>query len=481
MKASLYDVGRRSIVGSSMSPTDEMPIASPRHGWAEQDPELWWHHVLQACANLRNQYPKDWNAVRAVGVAYQMHGLVTLDKDGRPVRPAIIWCDSRAVETGTRLTEDIGRQKLLHANLNTAGNFTASKMVWMMDHEKDLWHQVRTVMLPGDYIAYRMSGVLSTSRSGLSEMALWDFVLNKTDSLILNKYKELQQRLPEVIENIGVSSPLSTAIADELGLGRDVVMSYRSGDQPNNAYGLGVVDPGSVAMNAGTSGVVYAVSDRPIVDELEVFNPFLHVNDTDSDRRIGLLFCLNGCGILNAQIRRLTKANSYAVMNEMASNVSIGADGLRILPFGNGAERMLRNRNPGASVQGWDLVRHSDAHFFRASLEGIAASLTYGIEHMRNLGVEIHTVHAGHANLFISKPFCESVAAMAGVDIHLYESDGASAAAKGAAYGARLIDSSVKPADLLGTSVVYHPNKSNTDELAKIKNDYFVKINSTLK
>lgn len=480
IKASLYDVSQRSIIGSGSSPTDEMPIASPRQGWAEQEPELWWHHVLKACTHLRNQHPKEWQAVRAIGIAYQMHGLVTLNKDGRSVRPAIIWCDGRAVETGRRLTEEIGRQNLLHANLNTAGNFTASKMVWMMDHEKELWSQVRTVMLPGDYIAYRLSGEMATSRSGLSEMALWDFVDNKTDSLILNNYKTISARLPKEIQNIGPSSTLLTSIANELGLGSDVVLSYRSGDQPNNAFGLGVVDPGSVAMNAGTSGVVYAVSATPVVDELEVFNPFLHVNDTDSNRRIGLLFCLNGCGILNAQMRRLTKASSYAAMNEMASNVALGADGLRILPFGNGAERMLGNKNPGASVHGWDLVRHSESHFFRASLEGIAASLTYGIEHMRNLGVEIHTVHAGHANLFMSKPFCESVSAMAGVDIHLYESDGASAAAKGAAYGAGLIDRAVDPSELLGDPVVYHPSQSDVEDMAEIKTDYFSKISSTL-
>lgn len=458
-----------------------MAILSPLAGWAEQDPETWWYHAKLACEALRKRHPVEWRAIGAIGIAYQMHGLVTLDKKGEPVRPAIIWCDSRAVETGRQITDAVGRKKLLQNNLNTAGNFTASKMVWMMDNEKAQWENVQTVMLPGDYIAYRLSGNLSTSKSGLSEMALWNFVDNKVDNLILNLFSDLNSRIPSVAPNIGISTTISSTAADELGLSPSVVLSYRSGDQPNNAFGLGVVKPGSVAVNAGTSGVVYAVTDKPVVDEREVFNPFLHVNDADENRRIGLLFCLNGCGIMNAQIRRLLKANSYETMNKDASKIAVGADGLRILPFGNGSERMLGNKNPGASIHGWDLVRHKDAHFFRASLEGIAAALTYGVEHMRSLGVEVKTMHAGKANLFLSKPLCETLASMAEVEIELYDSDGASAAAKGAAYGAGFISMTVDPSSLLGVPEVYGPTSLEINNSRDLRKDYFEKISSTLK
>jgi xylulokinase len=480
VKACLYDAASFRIVGSCSSPTDEMPISSPFQGWAEQDPELWWHHTLAACAELSTRFPREWVAVKAIGIGYQMHGLVTLDANDTPVRPAIIWCDSRAVACGSRITNSIGRQKLLDTNLNTPGNFTASKMVWMMENEPDAWNNVTTVMLPGDYIAFRLSGEKATTTSGLSEMVLWNFVNNEIDQLILDEHPSIKLKLPNMVPNMGVASFISKEIADRLQLQHDVLLAYRSGDQPNNAFGLGVTDPGSVAMNAGTSGVVYAVTDKPVVDVAEAFNPFLHVNDHKDQRRIGLLLCLNGCGILNAQIRRLTKAGSYEHMNEKAKEVALGSDGLRILPFGNGAERMLGNRTTGASVHGWDLVRHNDAHFFRASLEGIAAVLSYGIDHMRSLGVDINKVHAGKANLFLSPLFCELIAAIARVDVYLFESDGASAAAKGAAYGAGLINTGIQLSDLLGDPIVYRANTHDIAPTEQLRSEYYSMVRSLL-
>jgi xylulokinase len=481
VKACLYDTGSYNVVGSSTSPTDEMLISSPIQGWAEQDPELWWHHVVVACSDLRRRYPSQWMAVRAIGIGYQMHGLVSLDADGNPVRPSIIWCDSRAVETGNSITEHIGRHRLLESNLNTPGNFTASKMVWMMENEPDAWSKTTTVMLPGDYVAYRLTGDKATSTTGLSEMALWDFLNHKPDNLILNYIYNIKPKLPRIVPTIGFASVITHDTAAMLGLSQDVAITYRSGDQPNNAFGLGVVDPGSVAMNAGTSGVVYAVTDRPVVDEAEAFNPFLHVTDTELDRRIGLLLCLNGCGILNARIRRLTKASSYEQMNELAQEVPLGSEGLQILPFGNGAERMLGNRNPGASVHGWDLVRHGDAHFYRASLEGIAATLSYGIDHMRSLGVQINKVHAGRANLFLSPVFCDLIASIARVEVYLYESDGSSAAAKGAGYGAGLISASIHPSQLLDKPTAYLPGTGDESSVERLRKEYYEKISSILK
>ncbi len=480
VKACLYDADTLRVVGSSTSPTDEMAISSPKTGWAEQDPELWWHHVMECCGELRRRHPADWAAIQAIGIAYQMHGLVVLDKAGKPVRPSIIWCDSRAVENGNKMTEAIGRKALLQSNLNTPGNFTASKMAWMMENEPDAWSRVATVMLPGDYIAYRLSGNMSTTRSGLSEMALWNFLDNKTDSLILNNKSTIRSLLPPIVANIGVSETVTDEVASLLGLKKGLVLAYRAGDQPNNAFGLGVTDPGSVAVNAGTSGVVYAVTDKPVVDESEAFNPFLHVNDNEQHRRIGLLLCLNGCGILNAQMRRLTKAGSYEEMNALAGGIAMGSEGLRILPFGNGAERMLGNKNPGASVIGWDLVRHGDAHFFRASLEGIAAALSYGIDHMRSLGVQIDNVHAGRANLFLSPVFCELISCMARVDLYLFDSDGASAAAKGAAFGANMIDSTRKPSDLLGDPIIFRKKPDHEDQFGLLRGSYYEKISSML-
>lgn len=478
VKACLYDARSFRIVGTSTSPSHEMPITAPEPGWAEQDPEVWWHHTIVACDDLRARHPAAWATVKAIGIGYQMHGLVTLDAGDKPVRPAIIWCDSRAVETGNSITGLIGRQRLLDSNLNTPGNFTVSKMVWMMQNEPDNWSKVAIGMLPGDYIAYRLSGDKTTSKSGLSEMILWNFLTNEIDTLILNNYPSIRAILPKIVPNIGVATSISMESAEMLGLQDDVVLSYRSGDQPNNAFGLGVTEPGSVGINAGTSGVVYAVTDKPVVDVAETFNPFLHVNNNESQKRIGLLLCLNGCGIMNAQIRRLTKASSYEMMNEKADDVPLGSDGLQIFPFGNGAERMFGNRNLGASIHGWDLVRHNDAHFFSASLEGIAATLSYGIDHMRSLGVNINKIHAGRANLFLSPLFCELIAAIARVDVYLFESDGASAAAKGAAYGAGLINSTTQPADLLGKPDIYSAKTRDIAAVEAFRREYYAQISS---
>lgn len=436
IKATLFDAVDNKVIASATSPSHELPISAPHLGWAEQSPQIWWDHVVLACAKLRDGSKGNWSNIKAIGIAYQMHGLVLLDRKGEILRPAIIWCDSRAVDSGRRMLKSMNKDEVLRTHLNTPSNFTASKMAWVKEYEPDTWGRVHTAFLPGDYIAWRLSGSRSTTATGLSEMILWDFEKEEKSDLILNHIDIAKEIIPDVVPSLGFGGELSTEAAVALGLQRGVQLTYRSGDQPNNAFGLGVNDPGSVGVNAGTSGVVYAVTETSVSDPRESFNAFLHVNHLAERPRVGLLLCVNGCGIMNAQIKKLTSADSYEQMNSLAAKCPAGSDGLRIVPFGNGAERILGNSNPGASIRGWDFNHHDVGSFYRASLEGIAVSLSYGLDRMRSFGVRIETVRAGEANLFKSPVFREIFAEIARVNLDLYSSDGATAAARGAALGA---------------------------------------------
>ncbi len=476
VKVSLFDAVHHRTVGSATSPSDEMAIMAPQPGWAEQDPELWWHHVLLACKELRERNPQAWASVATIGIAYQMHGLVTLDLQGRPVRPSIIWCDSRAVEVGEKMLQGQGKEGYLRRNLNTPGNFTLSKMRWMAESEPKLWATVDKVMLPGDYIAYRLTGNKSTTVSGVSEMVAWDFQNESVDGQLLDRFNIKQSLFPEVLPNFGFHGKLSAEACRSLGLPSDVELRYRAGDQPNNAFGLGVTEPGTVAMNAGTSGVVYAVSNRPVSDPLETYNVFAHVNHSAEAPRYGMLLCINGCGIVYSQLKRLLQAPSYAVMNGWAAEVSPGAGGLRVLPFGNGAERMLGNRNPAASVWGWDFNRHSAAHWSRAAVEGVAATLAYGIERMRSLGVPLQTVRAGRANLFLNPVFVDALQNMADVSVQLLASDGAHAAAIAAAHG----PDAWKKMQVEASDAASEEPSSSAADYAEVKASYFEAIQNLM-
>lgn len=435
VKVALYDGDRNVVIGSTSSPETELEILAPRPGWAEQDPETWWIHTLKACEKLRQTYPQVWRSVSTIGIAYQMHGLVPLDATRKPVRPAIIWCDSRAVEHGKEASKIVGEQTLLQHNLNTLGNFTLSKLLWMKYHEPENWKKLRYAILPGDYLAYKLTDTLTTSQTGLSEMILWNYVSGELDHHLLAQLDIEPSWFSEVLPSLGHALKLSPQSAQALGLREDVVLTYRAGDQPNNAFGLGVNSPGQVAVNAGTSGVVYVVTEKQLYDPQEAFNSFLHVTHTPIEPRTGLLLCINGCGIVYHKLRQLFGESDYHRMNQLAQNVAPGSEDLTLLPFGNGAERMLGNQVIGGQISGWDFNRHTKGHFYRAAIEGVAVGMAYGIQKMRNVGVSVDVVHAGDANLFKSPVFREAFVNLSAVDLVLYPQDGAVAAAKGALFG----------------------------------------------
>ena len=438
VKVSLLDIASGECVASSTNPSQEMPIEALQSGWAEQDPDMWWKYVVEGIKKISEQY--SMSDVASIGITYQMHGLVALDKENRPVRKSIIWCDSRAVEIGAEALESIGREFCLEHTLNSPGNFTASKLAWVKRNEPELFEHVATFVLPGDYIAYRMSGELSTSVSGLSEQILWDFKEDKRADFVADYYGIPQQIIPRAGVSIGVESKSDKATEELLGIPEGTPISYRAGDQPNNAFSLNVMEAGEVAATAGTSGVVYGVVDTPKADPLSRVNTFVHVNHAPETPRYGILLCINGTGILNSWMRRnvMQQTLDYAQMNDLAAQAPVGSDGVLVLPFGNGAERVLENRMTGTEIVGVDLNRHSTAHLLRAAQEGIAYSFRYGIDLMRELGLKPDVIRAGKANLFLSPLFRQTLSTLTGARIELFNTDGSLGAARGAALGAGL-------------------------------------------
>ncbi len=441
VKVSLLDVATGACVASSTNPSQEMPIEALRSGWAEQDPDMWWKYAVEGIRKIAAEH--SMRDVAAVGITYQMHGMVALSKEHKPLRKAIIWCDSRAVEIGAEALEAIGRDYCLARTLNSPGNFTASKLAWVKRNEPELFAEIDRFILPGDYIAYRLSGRVSTTVSGLSEQILWDFKEERRADFVADYYGIPHAMIPEAGPSIGIEARTSAETEALLGIPEGTPIAYRAGDQPNNAFSLNVMEAGEIAATGGTSGVVYGVVDTPKADPLSRVNTFVHVNHRPEAPRYGILLCINGTGCLNSWMRRnvVRETLGYGEMNDLAAQAPAGSDGLLVLPFGNGAERVLGNRTTGAAIVGIDLNRHTTAHILRAAQEGIAYSFRYGIDLMRELGLKPDVIRAGKANLFLSPLFRRTLATLTGARIELFDTDGSLGAARGAALGAGLYKS----------------------------------------
>jgi xylulokinase len=457
VKASLLDAETGTSAGSAFYPKTEQAIQSPKPGFAEQDPQCWYDCAKDAVRDAMRDAEANPEDVKAIGIAYQMHGLVCVDKEQNVLRPAIIWCDSRAVPYGEDAFDALGNQTCLSHLMNSPGNFTASKLAWVKDNEPEVYGKIDKIMLPGDWLAMKLTGVVRTTASGLSEGILWDFQTEEPAGLLLDHFGFDQSLLPARVPTFGDQGMLSREAADVFGLEEGTPVSYRAGDQPNNALSLNVLELGEIAATAGTSGVVYGVTDAKQYDPKSRVNTFAHVNHSAGHPRLGILLCINGTGILNAWVKRLLGDVSYTEMDQMAAAAPVGCDGLAILPFGNGAERVLGNRNIGAQVVGIDFNRHDRAHICRAVLEGIVFSFMYGMEAMAAAGIEIKTIRAGFANMFRSDVFCETLADISGAAIELYETDGSLGAARGAGIGVGIYGSFAEAFDSLEKQKVVEP------------------------
>ena len=438
MKVSIVDEETGLAIGSDRFPKEEAPIMALRSGWAEQEPEDWWRYLKLAFQGALAKAGVKADSIRAIGISYQMHGLVCVDAKKEVLRPSIIWCDSRAVTYGDRAFRNIGEKQCLSHLLNSPGNFTASKLAWIKEYEPELFKRIHKIMLPGDFIAMKLTGEIATTISGLSEGIFWDFKENCLSEDLMRYYGFDKSLIAPIRPTFGVQGEVSGAIAAELGLKKGTPVTYRAGDQPNNALSLNVLNPGEIAATGGTSGVVYGVNGQVSYDTLSRVNTFAHVNHTAEQTRLGVLLCINGVGIMNSWIRRnvAPEGISYPALNDLAAKAPIGCEGLSILPFGNGAERMLENRQIGCSVHGLNFNIHGKAHLARAAQEGIVFAFKYGMDIMNEMGIDIRVIRAGNANLFLSPIFREALAGVTGTVIELYDTDGATGAAKGAGIGA---------------------------------------------
>lgn len=438
VKASLVNAETGKTVASDFYPKTEAEIIAVKAGWAEQRPQQWWDCLKHATASIMASSGIDPKEIKAIGISYQMHGLVLVDKDKQPLRPAIIWCDSRGVPYGEKAFGALGEEKCLSHILNSPGNFTATKLAWVKENEPELFEKIYKIMLPGDYVAMRLTDRICTTVSGLSEMMLWDFKENKVAGFLMDYLGFDGSIIPEIVPTFSIQGRVTAEAAAELGLTEGTPVSYRAGDQPNNALSLNVFNPGEIASTAGTSGVVYGVLGEVNYDVKSRVNTFAHVNHSDEATRLGVLLCINGTGILNSWSKRTVAPEgiSYAEMNDVAAKAPIGAEGVSVIPFGNGAERVLQNKEVNCSIHGVNFLTHNKSHLLRAAQEGIVFSFMYGMEIMEQMGMPINKIHAGHANMFLSPLFRNTLAGVSGATIELYDTDGSVGAAKGAGIGA---------------------------------------------
>lgn len=442
VKVSVVDVDTQRVIATAQYPEAESPILSLQTGWAEQSPDMWWQQTGQAIALCHKKGGYDPKDIAAIGIAYQMHGLVLVDKDQQVLRDSIIWCDSRAVAIGDRAFEAIGHETCLSHMLNSPGNFTASKLAWVKQNEPEIYDRIDKIMLPGDYIAMKLTGEITTSASAMSEGIFFDFQVNGLSKDIINYFGFNDGLFPVVKPVFSSHGRITPAIATELQLTTGIPVTYKAGDQPNNALSLNVLKPGEVAATAGTSGVIYGVSDQLAYDPQSRVNTFAHVNYTNENKRLGVLLCINGTGSLYRWIKAsFGNSLTYQQMNAAAAKIPAGSDGLRVLPFGNGAERMLNNKQVGAHLQNIDLNLHSPAHIYRAAQEGIACAFRYGLDIMRGNGMNPTVIRAGKSNMFLSDVFTESFVNATGVPVELYNNDGSKGAAIGAGIGAEIFAS----------------------------------------
>lgn len=438
VKASLVNVETGKCTASAFFPKTEAEIIAVHPGWAEQNPENWWENLKLSTQAIMKESGVDAAEIKAIGISYQMHGLVCVDKNQEVLRPAIIWCDSRAVPYGQKAFEAIGEEFCLSHLLNSPGNFTASKLAWIKRNEPAIYERIHKIMLPGDYIAMKLSGEICTTVEGLSEGIFWDFKNNRVADFLMKYYDFDKSLIADIKPTFAEQGRINSIAAKELGLQEGTPITYRAGDQPNNALSLNVFNPGEIASTAGTSGVVYGVNGEVNYDPQSCVNTFAHVNHSAEQTRLGVLLCINGTGILNSWIKRTIAPEgiSYNDMNVLAAKAPIGSAGISILPFGNGAERMLCNKEIGCSIRGVDFNAHGKHHIIRAAQEGIVFSFKYGIDIMEQMGIPVQKIHAGQANMFLSPIFRTTLAGITGATIELYDTDGSVGAAKGAGIGA---------------------------------------------
>jgi xylulokinase len=377
------------------------------------------------------------------------------------------------VELGNKAFEDLGHSYCLSQLLNSPGNFTASKLKWVKENEPGLFSRIYKILLPGDFIAMKMTGIPATTIPGLSEGIFWNYSERGIARKLMEYYGIDEELLADIVPTFGEQGKLTEEAAGLLGLSAGIPVSHRAGDQPNNAWSLNVLEPGEIAATAGTSGVVYGITDKILHDPASRVNSFVHVNHSDSDPRYGVLLCVNGTGILNSWVQKnFFEGLSYPEINKIASDIPVGSEGLSIFPFGNGAERILSNKDPGCTMEGLEFNRHHRGHVARAAQEGIAFALSYGWDIMREMGMKLSTVKAGQANMFLSDIFATTFSNLTNCRLEFYNTDGAYGAARGAGLGSGFYSSPKEAFRGMKLIRSLEPDKSGRERITEIYEEW---------
>ena len=425
-RAVLLDQAGR-VLGAATA--EHAPMASPQLGWAEQDPRDWWRAARIAIRECLVKASAKANEVAAIGLSGQMHGLVMLDENGEVLRPALLWCDQRTEKECQGITERVGAKRLIELVANPAlTGFTLPKIWWVRAHEPQVWARARSLMLPKDYVRFKLTGARATDVADASGTLLFDVVNRRWSSEMLQASDLQPEILPQVFESPEITGRVSKdgAAASSLQEGTPVVAG--GGDQAAGAVGMGIVEPGNVSATIGTSGVVFAATSRPVVEPQGRIHTFCHA----IPGRWHVMGVTQGAGLSLRWFRdQFCVGASYDELMKEAAAAPAGADGLLWTPYLMGERTPHLDPNARGALVGLT-AQHTRAHVIRAILEGVAFSLRDTFTIFRDLGVPVKSIRLGGGGA--RSPLWQQIQAdVYGMRVDLI------AAEEGAAYGAALL------------------------------------------
>jgi xylulokinase len=380
----------------SSSAEEHRPFASPHIGWAEQDPADWWRACGLATRKVLTQSGICSEQIACVGFSGQMHGAVLLDSQGQVVRPALIWCDVRTQKQADELTATIGAERLRQLTCNPAlPNFTLTKCLWVRENEPENWGRVRSLMLPKDYVRYRLTGERATDLADASGTLLLDVAHRRWSQEILDFVQMDSALLPALYESPEICGRVSEAGAAATGLLSGTPVVAGAGDQAAGAIGIGVVSPGAVSATIGTSGVVLAATNLPALDPEGRVHSFCHglanrwlVMGVTQAAGLSLRWFRDQFGAINGH------TDSYEDLTRMAAKVPAGSDGLLWAPYLMGERTPYLDATARGMLVGLT-ASHTRAHVVRAILEGVAFSLRDTFTIFDQIDVPVKSIRLG--------------------------------------------------------------------------------------
>ena len=367
-KALLVDSEGR-VIGSATTP---LSLSTPYPLWSEQEPREWWEATTKSIARVLAEANAAGESIAAIGLTGQMHGLVVLDEKGEVLRPAILWNDQRCGAECDDIRARVSLERLVQITGNNAlTGFTAPKILWLAKHEPEIYRRVRHVLLPKDYIRYKLTGVLAMDKADGSGTMLFDLRQRDWSSDLLDTLNIPREWLPTTFEGHETTSEVSKEAADLTGLRAGTPVVAGGGDQAAGAVGVGVVRPGTMAVTLGTSGVVFAATESPLIEPAGRLHAFCHAV-AGRWHLMGVM--LSAAGSLQWYHDKFARERSFAEIVAEAAEVPAGSEGLLFLPYLSGE----RTPHPDPLARGaWIGLtsRHGQAHLTRSILEGVAFGL----------------------------------------------------------------------------------------------------------